>query len=196
MKTNYKVIQSRHPVPRSFARVSNVMVLYLLSLMLFSVPIQSLAEEKAHQLIQGDTWELRIMRTFLTQEFGDYTLGIHYALPGQSLIVIFFEIRYTGDDKKASPPLEEAKIKEATTGSDVMSKEMGMRMDFSMKRDGSNILSGTSGSPAIRWSRKEGEIATFIYIASIPENKKDLIFELPGTRPVELQALLQSKGRE
>lgn len=153
----------------------NVIISYFFSFMLLSVSIESFCQEKTQHLIIGDGWKLKITHAILTPKYSDAS-GIIYALPGQSLLVIFIEkIKEENKDNIfRMSTLEEAKVKDAKTGKDVLS-EHGIRSTRSeFKNYG-----------------KKNQITTLIFIASVPENKKDLVFEISGTTPVDLQNLLQ-----
>ena len=155
--------------------VKKVLIICLLNCVLFTISIKSFSQKNTPPPIVGDGWKLSVS---LKKKYGDST---QYALQGQSLLIIVFE---ASDSTKSDPPIEVLKIKDATTLRDVVFGEIVSNENMPWQK-----MTVMSKSPTIVKTFQNGKVG-FLYIASMPENKKDFIIEFPDGKTINLQPLL------
>jgi hypothetical protein len=175
----------------------------LLSLVMLAVlllDVSAFSDEQKKNIIVGDGWRLELTDAWLTKEVGNVVGGGLYALPGKSILVLSFSIKYVKDAITAGSIEDtirkKAVILDAQTGEAITCPRfLRIKSSFSTEGEqGTERESPYTPSPSTRAvMTKNGRVTRISYTACVEENKKKLLFVLPSFGTIELETVIHER---
>jgi hypothetical protein len=182
--------------------VKKTKYLFLLVLLLFAIlllDLSAFSDEQKKKLLIKNGWRLELTDALLTKEVGNVVTGGLHALPGKSVLILYFNVRYIKDDRQVESIekiiMKNAVILDARTGNAATCPSIKkIRSSFATER-GKSTDSETQymPSPSTRTLTKKGRVTRISYIACVGENNKNLLFVLPNFGTLELETLIHEK---
>jgi hypothetical protein len=157
------------------------------------------ADEQTKKALIGDGWRLVLADAVLTKEVGNVVTGGLHASPGNSILILYFNVKYTKEAKLVESVenliAKKAIIVDAGTNRAItclsvkkikssFSTERGKQRDFETEY---------ISSPVIQTSTKKGQVTNIYYTACVTGNNKNLLFVLPNLGKFELATSIQER---
>jgi hypothetical protein len=175
----------------------------LLALLLISVIflfyLSIFGDEPKKKALIGDGWRLELTDALLTKEVGNVVTGGFYALPGKSILVLYFNVKYIRGAKPSASieniMMKKAVILDAKTRMAVTCPRIEkIRSSFSTRREeATDSETHYAASPSMATMTKKGQVTKISYTACVEENNKNLLFVIPDVGKLELETLIQER---
>jgi hypothetical protein len=168
-------------------------------LAIFLLDLSAVCDEQKKKLLIGDGWMLELTGALLTKEVGNIVTGGLHALPGKSVLILYFNVKYIKDaiseESVEKTIMKNAAILDAKTGEAITCPSIGkIKSSFSTERGKETDLETQyTLSPSIRTATKKGKVIKISYTACVTENNKNLLFVLPSFGTLELETFIQEK---
>jgi hypothetical protein len=161
--------------------------------------LSAFADEQKKKALIGDGWRLELTEALLTKEVGNVVTGGLRASLGNSILILYFNVRYTDETKLVEPPdkliAKKAMIVDARTNNAITCASIKkIRSSFSTERGKQkDFETGYMPSPSVQTTTKKGKVTKICYTACVTENNKNLLFVLPSLGKIELETLIREK---
>ena len=146
-----------------------------------------------------DSWRLELAEALLTKEVGNVVTGGLRALPGTSILILYFDLKYMKDanpgEGTENSILKKAVILDAKTNKSITCSSMRKIVSSFVSERGksADLEPQYVPSPTIRTVTKKGKVTRICYTACVAANNKNLLFVLPDIGKLELGTLLHEK---
>jgi len=161
--------------------------------------LSAFGDEQKKKVLIGNGWRLELADALLTKEVGNAVTGGLHALPGRSILILYFGVKYIKDAKQLESieniMIKKAVILDAKTGQAASCPSMArIRSSFSTERGkGTDSETRYTPSPNTRTATKKGQVTRISYTACVEENKKNLLFVIPNLGKLELETLIHER---
>jgi len=175
---------------------------FLLALVILAsllLDLSAFGGEEKKKLLIGDGWKLELTSALLTKEVGNVVTGGLHALPGKSILILYFNVKYIKDatpvESIEKTIVKKAVILDAKTGKAIACPRIGrIKSSFSTERGkGTDSETQYMLSPSTRTVTRKGQVTRISYTACVEENNKNLLFVIPNLGTLELETLIHER---
>ena len=173
--------------------------LVVVILAIFLRPLSVFADEQKKKTVIGNGWRLELTDALLTKEVGNVVTGGLHASPGNSILILYFNVRYT-EAAQLGESIENLVAKKAiivdagTNRAITCPSIKKIKSSFSTERGKQkDFETEYIPSPSIQTTTKKGQVTKICYTACVTGNNKKLLFVLPNLGKFELETLIREK---